>query len=124
MFTGYCSCCDLSLDPSALGKVPELQFWIWAIFMMITYMVWLLFLERCQTRSAETINRNVITAGDYAVLVSGTGVESSDNDELRQFACHYGEVVSASHLTTIGKPLAICVKVGQAPMIYAKQHIQ
>ena len=109
-----CTCCDLSLDQARLGEVPLLQLWIWAVPLVMLWCVWLLFLKRAQTPNAEAINSQVISAGDYAVLVTGLGTASGDNTELEEFARHYGEVVMAVHLRSVGGPLSICNEVRPA----------
>jgi hypothetical protein len=64
-----------------------------------------------QNHVAAEINKSSVTAADYAVMVSNTG----DTDNLKQtlvdFGRHYGQVLAAFPLLSVGDVLTQCHKV-------------
>lgn len=107
----YCTCCDLELDIARTKNIPVGQFWVWCVPLLLGYMVWLLVVEGVQARSAEAINRAVVTAADYSVWVGNLSTVDKGASELEKFARHYGEVVMASAIVDVGGVLSKCNEI-------------
>lgn len=108
---GWCECCDLALQAEQLGKVPTAQVWIWCVVFTLVFVVWRSLLQRMQNNVSAKINKTNVTAADYAVLVSNTGKTDSVKECLMDFARHYGQVLAAFPLVSVGDILTVCHKV-------------
>jgi hypothetical protein len=91
-----------------LEAVPTAQFWFWCVVGMVCYCVWMIAIEEVQAGTARAVNRKNITVADYAVMLSNLGGSAGDDRYLEDFGRHYGEVVMAFHVRTLGKVLAKC----------------
>jgi hypothetical protein len=107
----YCFCCDLELDKEATKALPEFQIWLWSVVALVVYMAWLLGLEIVLARFMRGLRSTARTCASYAVILRGAGPTRATDDEIAEFARHYGEVVQVVRLHTIGEPLRIGHKV-------------
>lgn len=106
--------CDLKLIPPAEPQmpyttndsVPGAQL-VLLLIGQLSILVWMLLLKRTQSISADQINASVITAGDYSVFVQKLKLDTIEGDHLIDYARHYGEVVNAVHIATVGRPIEL-----------------
>lgn len=112
MFAACCSCCNMRLNEEELSEVPIYQAWIWCTAGTLFWAIWVAFLQKMQADISAEINLRHITAADYTAWVSGLRGTDADDAHIRSFAEHYGQVISAFHVCTVGTVLNINNQVG------------
>lgn len=111
VMTRCCNCCNLEVDRDNLDATPIWQAWLWCIVATVIWVVWMRFLSRMQDRVAADVNVRNVTAADFSVWMSNLPEEADNDFQLRQFAEHYGQVVAAFHIRTLGNVLNLNNKV-------------
>jgi hypothetical protein len=89
--------------------MPTLQIWIWCVLFTLFFVVWRSRLQWTQNHVLAKINKSNVTAADYSVLLSNTG--DADKNTLVEFGRHYGQVVAAFPVLSVGDVLTECQKV-------------
>lgn len=95
----------MTLDTEQLNDVPVYQAWIWCTVGTLFWAIWVAFLQKMQADISAEINARNVTAADYTVWVSGLAGTNADDAILRDFAEHYGQVISAFHVRNVGTVL-------------------
>ncbi|KAK9808616.1 hypothetical protein WJX72_000561 [[Myrmecia] bisecta] len=117
---GPCYCCDLVLNVGEVVQHQVHKAQLWVLFVaQLAFLLWMLLLNKVQVTAAEQINASVLTAGDYTVLIRGIGPHVT-NQDIMQWCSHYGEVVSASQILSIGSALAVAKKLHMLQMYQAE----
>lgn len=111
----------MRLTEEELNDVPIYQAWIWCTAGTLFWATWVAFLQKMQADISAEINSRHITAADYTVWVSGLRGTDADDSHIRTFAEHYGQVISAFHVCTVGTVLNIN---NQVSPIFLKQLVQ
>jgi hypothetical protein len=101
----------MELIQDELKPVPRVQIWIWCAAFTFAFAIWRIALQKMRKKVAEEVNKHNITAADYTVHVSGLAQTSGQQEELLNFASHYGQVLAAFHLRSVGNPLTTCNEV-------------
>ena len=73
-----------------------------------------------QEWTEKSMQRNNITAADYAVLLSNLNGTGGDDKKLEDFGRHYGDVVRAFHIRTVGRVLVKCNAVRRSSPSWLK----
>ena len=96
---------------STAEEIPHGHFWLWAVAGTVLYCLWLIGVQQFQTVTQRAVQRKNITVADYAVFVSNLNGTLGDDSKLEDFGRHYGEVVMAFHIRTLGRVLQKCNNV-------------
>ncbi|CAG9465610.1 unnamed protein product [Pedinophyceae sp. YPF-701] len=107
---GVCQCCSLDFDrPLPRVEKKELM-WIWFAAQIVTW-AGIIVLRRLQRITAAQIDEAYITSSDFAVMVTGVGVDVDVADKLKNWARHYGEVAHVAPLLNIGGVMRKCERL-------------
>lgn len=99
------------LDPERLDDAPTAQLWIWLAIFPLLFVIWRASLQKMQAEVARKVNAHNVTASDYAVLVDNLSHTEGLQQKLIDFASHYGQVIAAFHLHSVGDALSTCTEV-------------
>jgi hypothetical protein len=111
MRAAYCFCCDLELDEDATKAIPAFQLWLWAVVAVVAYMIWLQGLQVLLARFIHRLESAAKTCASHAVILRGAGPSWATDEEIVEFARHYGEVVQVVRQETVGRPLRLGFQV-------------
>eukprot|EP00887_Chlorella_sp_A99_P002393 scaffold10.g2393.t1 len=102
---GPCYCCDLQLDAAAAEAAPRVA----------AGQLWMLVL-RCM----HAADARVVTASDYCVRIAGLKDGRTDDPSLRAWCSHYGGVVAALAIPSIGDTLRLGRRVEELQVCHAE----
>jgi hypothetical protein len=112
----YCNCCDLVLNADEVPRVAIIQAWLWCVGATLVWAVWLVYLQGMQAECAKELNKKNVSAGDYSVWVSNLAGSDGDDNALREFARHYGSVITAFHIRDFGNLLRTAHRVSKSTL--------
>jgi hypothetical protein len=101
----------LSIAPDSAKNVPTAHLWIWCVVGTFVYCVWVIAIQQVQEGTERAVQKKNITAADYSVLLSNLGGSTGNDAILEDFGRHFGEVVMAFHIRTLGQVLHKCNEV-------------
>ena len=102
------------LEEPAAKEVPAAHFYMWCVVGTLVYVIWLVSVQEAQAAQARAMHRNNITAADYSVFLSNVGGCKGNDERLEDFGRHYGVIVMAFHLRSLGYVLTKCNDVRSA----------
>jgi HAMP domain-containing protein len=95
-----------------LGDQLMHQAWLWCVAAMLVYLAWLLWLQRAHAVAQRVRARHNVSAADFAVWISHAGFRDADNTAIEELGRHYGKVILATNVLTLGRVLSKCAEVG------------
>lgn len=107
----YCFCCDLELDTEQTKPIPQAMLWLWGPGAVVVYMTWLLCVSAAVAAASKRMQAGVATGASFAVELNGPDVAKASDEEIIEFARHYGAVAQVVRPTTVGVALTAAAKV-------------
>jgi hypothetical protein len=115
----------LRSEVNRLGDQLTRQTWLWCVAAMLVYLAWLLWLQRAHFVAQRVRASHNVSAADFAVWISHAGCRDVDKKSVEKLGRHYGKVILAAHVLTVGRVLSKCTEVGpyaQAAADYVYVH--